>query len=316
MIRTFVLEDAPALHRVWNKAGVHFGYAPLTAPKFRELLLNHPAFSPEFTFVLEKAGCVRGFINGCAGADAKGYITCLLLEPEADTEKNTAELTGALETAFREKGMTSSAVSFFNPIRLPWIIPGTPGHQHNNLPGVPEDQPLYERLKALGYGQISRECGLYYNLAAHETPAWVEEKAAEMAKRGYRVAQYDRNCHQGLEEMLKSLGNPVWLAEISAAGRTGMDLLVGLKDDICAGFTGPVYPEESGRGYLSGVAVAPQYERNGLGTLLFYRLLRREKEVGAKYMSIFTGIDNPAKRIYLQAGFQIVRTFAVMQKEL
>ena len=95
-----------------------------------------------------------------------------------------------------------------------------------------------------------------------------------------------------------------------------MDLLVGLKGNVCAGFTGPVYPEETGRGYLSGVAVAPQYERNGLGTLLFYRLLQREKEVGSKYMSIFTGVDNHAKRIYLEAGFRVVRTFAVMSKVL
>ena len=117
-------------------------------------------------------------------------------------------------------------------------------------------------------------------------------------------------------EMVHSLGNPQWSAEIPAAGKARLDLLVALKENVCAGFTGPVYPEETGRGYLSGVAVAQQYERNGLGTLLFYRLLQREKEVGAKYMSIFTGIDNRAKEIYMKAGFRIVRTFAVMRKEL
>ena len=89
-----------------------------------------------------------------------------------------------------------------------------------------------------------------------------------------------------------------------------------MKDDVCAGFTGPVYPEETGRGYLAGVAVAPKYEGNGLGTLLFYRLLQREKETGARYMSIFTGVNNHARFIYLNAGFQIVRTFAIMLKEL
>lgn len=315
MIRTYVSEDASALYRLWNEAGQGFGYAPLTEPEFREVLLEHPDFSGKFTFVLEESGRIRGYISGCAG-DRVGYISCLLLEGEADTEENTDSLIRALEEAFRQTGKGKTAVSFFNPIRLPWVIPGTEGHQHNNLPGVPVDVPLYERMQALGYEETSREVGLYCDLARYTTPDWVEEKAARMAQRGYTVARYDEKCHRGLEEMVASLGNPVWSAEIPAAGKAGLDLLVGLKDDVCAGFTGPIYPEKTGRGYLSGIGVAPQYEHNGLGTLLFYRLLQREKEVGAKYMSIFTGVHNPAKGIYLKAGFRVARTFAVMQKEL
>ena len=116
--------------------------------------------------------------------------------------------------------------------------------------------------------------------------------------------------------MVDALQNPMWSAEIPAAGETGMDLLVGLKDNTCAGFTGPVYPEKTGRGYFAGLGVAPQYEGHGLGTLLFYRLLEREKQVGSHYMSLFTGEDNHARFIYLGAGFRIVRTFGVLLKEL
>ena len=137
-----------------------------------------------------------------------------------------------------------------------------------------------------------------------------------MAANGYTVARYDPAVHQGLEEMVASLDNAMWSAEIPAAGRDGMDLLVGLKGDTCAGFTGPVYPEDTGRGYFAGLGVAPAYEGNGLGTLLFYRLLQREKEVGARYMSLFTGEENHAQQIYLGAGFRVVRKFGVMLKEL
>lgn len=315
MIRTYISEDAAALYRLWNEAGAEFGYAPLTEPEFRAILPEHPNFSEEFTFILEEMGNVRGFINGC-GREAVGYISCLLLATEADTEENTALLIRTLEDAFRRAGKEKIAVSFFNPIRLPWVIPGTGDHQHNNMPGVPVDLPLYQHLLSLGYGEVSREVGLHYELQNHVTPEWVEKKAEEMARRGYTVASYDRCRHRGLKEMVDSLGNPVWSEEIPAAADGGLDLLVGLKEDVCAGFTGPVYPEKTGRGYLSGVAVAPRYERNGLGTLLFYRLLEKEREVGARYMSIFTGIHNPAKRIYLEAGFRIARTFAVMEKEL
>ena len=99
-------------------------------------------------------------------------------------------------------------------------------------------------------------------------------------------------------------------------GHGGMDLLVALSGGTVAGFTGPVYPEPTGRGYFAGIAVAEQYRGHGLGKLLFYRLCRAEKERGARYMSLFTGIDNPAQNIYKEAGFTPRRYFAVMIKEL
>lgn len=321
MIRSYVPSDAPVLRRLWNTAGVRDGYAPLTEDKFRQLLTEHPEFSPEYTFVLEEAGHLLGFINGCAGdhiADGAplGYISCLILDDCVNTEENTILLLNALEAAFRKAGRTHSTFSYFNPIRLPWIIPGTSDHQHNNAPGAAVDLPLYGRMLRMGYQELDRECAMHYDLADHTTPGWLEEKAAAMAARGYTVTRYDARRHQGLEEMVESLHNSMWSSEIPAAGKAGMDLLVGLKGNVCAGFTGPVYPEETGRGYLAGVAVAPAYEGNGLGTLLFYRLLQREKEVGARYMSIFTGHTNHARFIYLNAGFDIVRTFAVLRKEL
>lgn len=321
MIRNYTPSDAGAMLSLWNTAGTAMGYAPLTQDGFRRLLTCNPNFSPEYTFVLEENGIVRGFVNGCTGdgipkGDVRGYLSCLILSKEADSDENTVLLLSALEAAFRKAGRIYSAVTFFNPIRLPWIIPGTPGHQHNNAPGVALDIPLHDRMLSLGYRETTRECAMYLNLADYETPAWVGEKAEKMARDGYRVARYDPNLHTGLEEMVEALGNSMWSAEIPAAGKAGMDLLVGLKDNTCAGFTGPVYPEKTGRGYFAGLGVAPQFEGHGLGTLLFYRLLEREKQSGAQYMSLFTGEDNHARFIYLGAGFRVVRTFGVMLKEL
>ncbi len=321
MIRNYVPGDAAALLALWNCAGVKAGYAPLNTVKFRSLLLEHPDFSPEMTFLLEEEGAVLGFVSGCTGShiprgDVRGYVTCLLLAEKADTAENTEKLLSALEDAFRKAGRSQSAVTFFNPIRLPWILPGTPGHQHNNVPGVAVDLPLYGRMLAAGYREAARECAMHLDLSAYATPDWVEAKAARMAEEGYTVAPYDPEKHTGLEEMVEALGNPMWSAEIPQAGKDGLDLLVGLCGNTCAGFTGPVYPEDTGRGYFAGIGVAPRYERHGLGTLLFYRLLEREKAAGSRYMSLFTGEDNHAKQIYLGAGFRIKRTFGVMIKEL
>lgn len=321
MIRNYLPGDADALLHIWNTAGVRAGFAPLDADDFDKLMLLHPDFSPEFTFVLEEAGEILGFCNGCTGdhiprGTERGYVSCVLLAEAADNEENTAALLDALENTFRKAGRIHAAVTCFNPIRLPWVIPGTDGHQHNNAPGIAVDIPLYNRMLARGYREGSRERAMYLDLSGYKTPDWIEEKATGMAAHGRTVERYDPDRHTGLEEMVEALGNPMWSAEIPQAGRSGMDLLVALQGNVCAGFTGPVYPEKTGRGYFAGIGVAPQYEKRGFGTLLFYRLLDREKETGAQYMSLFTGEHNHAGQIYIGAGFRVVRRFAVMLKEL
>ena len=44
--------------------------------------------------------------------------------------------------------------------------------------------------------------------------------------------------------------------------------------------------------------------------------MKHLKEMGASYMTFFTGLDNPARYIYLGAGFQVAQSFADMKKEL
>lgn len=321
MIRTYQPADAGILSELWNTVGLTMGYAPLSAEQLNRLFWKHPDFSPKHTFLLEEQGEILGFVSGCTGdhiprGRERGYFTALMLCPQADTPENTGALLAALEDSFREAGRSFSAVTFFNPIRLPWILPGTPGHQHNNLPGIPTDLPLYHRMLALGYREAAREQAMYLPLKDFSVPQAIEERAIRCAEQGYTVARYDPQRHKGLKEMVDALGNPMWSSEIPAAGASGMNLLVGLSGDTCAGFTGPVYPEETGRGYFAGIGVAPKYEHHGLGKLLFYRLLQEERLAGAQYMSLFTGESNPARLIYEEAGFRVVRRFAVMLKEL
>lgn len=321
MIRNYEPSDAAGLLALWNSAGTAMGYAPLDEAGLAKYLTGHPDFSPKYSFVLERRGKVLGFINGTTGnhipkGDVRGYCTCLILGQDADDPENTRAMLETLEDAFRAAGRKFCAVTFFNPIRLPWILPGTPGHQHNNMPGVPTDLPLYTRMIHEGYICGATEQAMYLNLAEFQMPQAILERREKMAGEGYTVAQYDPKHHAGLGEMLEALGNPMWISEISQAGESGMNLLVGLHGNRVAGFTGPIYPEETGRGYFAGIGVAPEFEHHGLGTLLFYSLLEKEKEAGAAYMSLFTGTENPARYIYEGAGFRVVRKFGVMLKEL
>ena len=40
------------------------------------------------------------------------------------------------------------------------------------------------------------------------------------------------------------------------------------------------------------------------------------KEIGAQFMTLFTGENNPARNIYEAAGFKIVKSFADMRKDI
>lgn len=320
-IRNWREGDEREALRLWNSAGARAGYAPQDMEGLQSLLLKHPDFMPEHTFVIEEGGGLIGFANGCTGAhitrgDERGYISCVLATDGKGYRGRAEALLSALEQSFREKGRRYAAVTFFNPIRLPWIIPGTQGCQHNNMPGVPDDLPLCGIMLDRGYQKAATEMAMYLDLADFTMPPSVLARQEAMAQSGYTVDWYREGEHKGLDDMVATLNNSMWSAEIPAAGHNGMRLLVGLYGDTVAGFTGPVYPEATGRGYFAGIGVAPAYEGHGLGTLLFYRLCEAEKGCGARYMSLFTGVENRAQEIYKGAGFTPRRYFAVMLKEL
>ena len=273
------------------------------APEAVEMLLHHPDFDPMRAWVAEEAGQLVGFACCCGE-----FLACFAGECEELLDR-------AVQDA-GVRGYDRLRVSYFCPIRLPWVIPHSDGARHNNRPGIPADSREYALLRRCGWAEKSRQVGMYLPLAGYAFPAEMAQKAEEMAKNGYTVDWYDERRHKGVDDMVESLHNSMWSAEIPAAAHGGLPLLVGLEGDTVAGFTGPVRPEENGRGYFAGIAVAPQWEGHGLGKLLFYRLLEAEQAVGARYMTLFTGVDNHARAMYRKAGFREVREFAVMEKEL
>lgn len=313
--------DARQVFALWNTSGVKQGYVPFDFPQFEKTLILHPYFNRKHAFVLKDENKICGFVCGCEGdalpfGKERGYFTCLLLDDPHDNREATELLLAALENSFREAGKSCLVSNCFNPMKLPWFLPGTPKHQHNNAPGIAVDTPLFERMAGYGYQDRNRECAMYLDLDSFEgIPQRVVQLEEKAASEGYSVAWYDSRKHTGLQEMTEATGNPMWIEEIPYAAEH-INMLVALKENRVAGFTGPVYPEESGRGYFAGIAVSPLHEKHGLGTLLFYRLCKEEKEAGSKYMSLFTGIDNHARRIYQDAGFTGKRVFSVMLKEI
>jgi len=306
---------------LWNRAAVRDGYKEMTEESFNRIIRQEPHFDPDNTFLLLQDGKVQGFACGCTGGDlplgdVAGYITCIVLAEECRNDVWYSLLLEKLESRFRQLGKKQADVLFFNPMQLPWYVPDTPRHEHNNAPGVPEGSPLHSFLLRSGYVQRATEQAMYLHLSGFAYPEEIRAKEAKAAERGYEVGPYDAAKHRGLAEMLEGLNNPLWVKEIAACAAEGRPVVIAAKEGACAGFAGPVIRQPNGRGYFAGIGVHPGHEGHGLGTILFFRLCEAFREIGTEYMSLYTGSTNPALRIYEKAGFRPAKTFAIMRKEI
>ena len=266
-----------------------------------------------------------GFAAGLIVLDGEvSYVTAILVAREYRRMGLGAALMSALEAAMRTQKTKKYEFSFYNPQSLPWIVPGTPRHDHPGYPGVDMINTGYVFMKVMGYRDYAYQNSYYHKLQNYTMPADIAKIEENAAKNGYAVTYYDKNRHYGAEECMDKIGSAGWkstvLNNISTEGAPPLLIAEHIEaDDGTArmvGFTGPVYVQESGRGYLAGIAVDPDHRGHGLGKLLFCKLCQALKDEGAEFMTLFTGETNKARNIYEAAGMKVVRCFSCMHKEV
>ncbi|MDD9266837.1 GNAT family N-acetyltransferase [Paenibacillus sp. GCM10023248] len=305
---------------LWNEEAVKEGYKELTETSFRSIFTANPYFDRQNVFVLLQQHEVKGFACGCTGDDlplgeVAGYITCIVLAEDCKNDEHYQGMLDALEHRFQQLGKKQGDVLFFNPMLLPWYIPGTPKHEHNNAPGVPVESGLYAFLLKAGYVERAKECAMYLKLDGFVMPEESKAKEAKAQAEGYTVELFDSGKHSGVHEMLQGFNNLLWQKEIGQCTASGVPVVIAAYRDQVIGFAGPVIRQDNGRGYFAGIGVLPEHEGHGLGSILFYKLCEAFRSIGTEYMSLYTGSTNPAIRIYERAGFKTVKQFSVMRRE-
>lgn len=284
---------------------------------------NHKIFAKEqgirkYT-VADEDG--HGFASGCIDdRSGKCFLTFIAVE-KAERRKGLGRvlLEAVEKKLWEEKGQQQAIeISFFNPVVFTWEIPGKDGAAHPNTPGVDVASGAYLFLKNCGYREFALQNSYYLPLSKYKYPADMEKCKENLKEKGFTFTVYDKNEHSGMEEMLKALDNPDWERSIlgePALSQGGRPILVPLCGQQVCGFTGPLAVEESGRGFFAGIAVDEKVRGNGLAKTLFCALCSQLKEMGAEYMTLFTGENNPARNIYEAAGFCVVRSWSDMRKE-
>ena len=328
-IRPLVKEDLPMVLRLWNESAAsgEVVYKPLTAEAFESAFLNNPHYSPEYSLVAEENGQVTGFIHGITKKtflpretheNTPGYLTVIFVDPAHRRRGVGKALLQALMNGFSHAGKRMITCSGNNPVNLSWLVPGTPGHDHNNAPGMDLDCPGYPFLLSQGFGDKYSEVAMYLDLKHYVPAPDFREKREKLLAGGIDTGRYDISLNYDFDRMCSRVGSEYWRKVLfdethSPAPRP---ILAATHEGCIVGFTGPVDKEESGRGWFTGICTDPEYERRGIASVLFNLLMQEFNKEGAVFSTLFTGKDNHAQRLYLKTGFSVVRRFAVMSKSL
>lgn len=261
------------------------------------------------------------FASGCYVPESgKAYVTFVGVSPERRRQGiGRAVLTALEEQLTALSGEKKFECSFFNPMNFVWNVPGYPGHDHPNAPGVDVACGGYIFLKNCGYRDFAYQNSYHLNLSDYEYPKDIQDRIAQLKERGITITLFDPAKHTGLEELVEDLNSPIWKKELlsNAAKPGGGDpLLIVDQGGKVMGFTGPMAIQPSGRGYFAGLGVHSACRGGGAGKVLFSSLCASLRDMGASFLTLFTGETNPARNIYEAAGFSIVRTWADMRKEV
>ena len=324
-IQVYQSAHLPGIVSVWNECAARGDvlYRPLVPSYFEEKFLIDGAA----LYVALEDGQVAGFAAGCVktqflpGQNAQntpGYLSALMVVPAFRSRGIGSALLDRLESRFKELGKTLCAVTSTCPINLDWIVPGTPGHEHNNMPGADAESMGYDFLVRRGYAERVREVAMYLDLSSYQKSPEIEEKRAALAAQGIRAGLYDPALAADYHGMCDRVGSEYWRQVLreELSKDAPRPILAAVAGDQMVGFTGPVDRQENGRGWFTGICTDPLYEKRGIASVLFNDLMEQFILAGAAYSTLFTGMQNHAQRLYLKTGFRVARQFAIMHKQL
>lgn len=301
-------------------------YKVMTLDEFQNHLFRNPNFQEEGTFLAVQDDQLIGIGSALVRSidennpKSSGYIHTFIVKKEYRRQGIGTKLLEQCENYIKSKGKTSSRLVFLSPINWPWYIPNTEHHIHPGAPAIRINSDMYLFLYHHNYFVNSIHEGFHLPLAEYELPEKVVKKMEENKQRGLYVEVYDPNKHYGVEEFCKKIeGSNIGFATAirnNLKREKPYPFLCANENGRMVGWTGAMWNEPSGRGHFDGIIVDEDIRGAGLGKALFCYLCHQSKLNGAQYMTFFTGLDNPARYIYLSAGFKIAQSFADMKKNL
>ncbi len=318
------------------------GYIPLSlmpvTPKecdsffFGENKITLGAYSTEDDTLIGIASC-------CIVPSRKtGYLSYICVDKAFRRLGAANTLCDKLESfIFSQEALEKAEAVFYNPVHLPWYIPNTQGDWHPCMPGVDKLSGVYALLKKRGWIEFATQNSYYREMADYEDKPNIAEARERLLGEGIELTLFDEKSHFGLPELFDNIGNAGWKATVLAHLDRPIVVAVDLNRRDAEGralvvsYTGPLSKESNPahlagleecnrtRGGFCGIGTRTEYRGRGIGKPVFCSMCAQHRDGignadGASFMSLYTGTENPARKIYESAGFRVVRSFADMRK--
>lgn len=238
----------------------------------------------------------------------RGYITLFGVKPDAQRQGVGGRLLEAGENYLRSQGCTSV-----------WLSSYAPGYF---APGV--DVEAYAQglafLSKRGYEEVYRPIAMEAPLWQLRVPDWIVAREAEHRVQGIAYTEFTPALIRPLIEFAERVFQGDW---VRVCRQTALKILEGdsprrlqialdnrRTEPVVLGFShfdaerfGPIGVDLDQRG-------------KGIGQVLMYRTLRAQQEAGLRTAWFLWSDDRTAARLYNDAGFRIVRRFALLKKSL
>lgn len=313
-IRPYRGGDEQAIVAVWNRALAPDG---ISIEVFIRQVLCDSNFDPEGLKLATHGGRVVGFVLAVRrltplwGTELdrdQGWITALGIDPDFQRQGIGGRLMDQAEGFLNEAGAARVSVSPYAPNYF-W-------------PGVDrEAYPLAHRFfVGRGYSLAYQAVAMDRNLVRYAVPDDARSVMAKRESEGYRFPRLTPDRIYELIQFAVAHFIPDWGRAIRDAVAAGLP-----RDQfhLAVDPTGKVVGFALHGGY-GGIAerfgpfgVAENQRGKGLGKILLHLTLEEMRQQGLHgAWFLWTGEETPAGKLYLQAGFDITRTFDILTKPL
>ena len=216
-LKPLTREHIPAAAALFNQsvADGEMIFSPLDEAVFERRFFQPGAHA----FAAEENGELIGFIHGaCKTAflnkenneNTPGYLSVVVVRKDKRRQGVGSALVAALEDAFRAAGKRRAACNDSTPVHMNWTIPGTPGHDHNNAPGVDERCEGYPFLLHRGYQAAFTEIAMYLDLSKFQWDPALDAKITALNAEGIRVGRWTPDCGTEHDRLCDHVGSEYW----------------------------------------------------------------------------------------------------------
>ncbi|WP_053960178.1 GNAT family N-acetyltransferase [Sulfobacillus thermosulfidooxidans] len=315
-IRSYRPGDEVLLVDVWNRTLPQDG---ITLERFTQKVLLDPNFRPQGLWVAEHEGDLVGWIlavieyrdtstsQSASGAEEQGWITTFGIAPEYQKLGIAHQLLKHAEQYFLAHHRYQVIFSTYTP--------------HYFLPGLDANRypRAYDWLSKQGFTVLYSPVAMDKNLVEYSVPKDVHLQQQELERQGFVIGPLKSSQIWPLLLFLHQEFDRDWERAVRTALLGSLPLsqiwVIAREDHIVGFAMYGGYDDISERFGPFGVAKA--LRGNHLGKVLLYRTLEAMQRQGLhSAWFLWTGEEEPAGQLYLQAGFTVTRRFQVMVKTL